>query len=97
MKTDSRLYVWKVAAFLAVCTTALAFLASSTSRAADDSPADYVLISQEKGITHVRSGKTKATLFKNPGAKEAIHWAMNHKPITIVTAATILNARRTAS
>lgn len=76
-----------IAAFLFVFSIAIVFLASPTSRAADR-PADYVLVSREKGVTHVKSGKAKATLFRSPRPKEAIHWAMNHSPITIVTEGT---------
>ena len=65
-----------IAALLFVSSIAITFLASPASRAADG-PADYVLVSQKEGVTHVKSGKTKATLFQSPRPQEAIHWAMN--------------------
>ena len=44
--------------------------------------ADFLLVEQGKGITHVKSGKK--IRFSSSCPVEAIEWAMKHSPITII-------------
>ena len=81
----------------AICTAALLLASAGCAKSlpaktpqpnATAAPVNHVLVYQEEGVTRVKSGKTKAMLFQSPRPKEAIQWAMNHSPITIVTEGT---------